>query len=93
MLGNANYEFGTCERRLVIRRPYGPEIRLPLNPKTGHHRPGQPCRFCAIITGLLIHDFPVRVLADHLAIAERIEVTTLDLLSRALAGGACEGPS
>jgi hypothetical protein len=43
-------------------------------------------------TGLSIHDFPVRVLADHLAIAERIEVATLDLLSRALAGGACEGP-
>ena len=41
---------------------------------------------------LLLHDLPIRVLADHFAVAKRVEVATLDLLFHALAGGAGEGP-
>ena len=75
-------------RRTIARRPTSdmgkPEVAalwrdVCIAPVSGHRQAVSACPKSAI-TGLLIHDFPVRVLADHLAIAERIEVTTLDLL-------------
>ena len=42
---------------------------------------------------VLLDNFPIRVLADHLPVAKSIEVTAMDLHSRPSARGACEGPS
>jgi len=41
---------------------------------------------------LLLHDFPVGVLADHFAAAKRVEVAPSDVLSRPLERSPCEGP-
>jgi hypothetical protein len=55
-------------------------------------RPATPRREYAD-NGLSLHDFPVRVLADHFPVAKRVEVATTDLFSRSIPAGAREGPS